>query len=132
MKAQHRKTNKLYAIKHINEVSSTAYNSKKVAREVLIMNYLSSIKDNVYSAKLHDIIIPPVETKDSLDFNSIFLVQDYCGMDLKKLIDSGKIKKLNHEHIRIIIYNLLCSLKLLHSANIVHRDIKPGNILIND
>jgi len=35
-------------------------------------------------------------------------------------------------HIQTIIYNLLCSLKYLHSARILHRDIKPANILINE
>lgn len=38
---------------------------------------------------------------------------------------------LNEEHIRVLLYNMLCSLKFLHSANIVHRDLKPQNILVN-
>lgn len=94
VKAEDRKTKKMYAIKHIDEVFITSYHSKKVTREVLIMAYLSSIKGNVYTAKLHDIIIPPAETKDGLDFDCLFLVQEYCGMDIKQLIDSGKVSKL--------------------------------------
>ena len=51
--------------------------------------------------------------------------------DMKSLIELGPKSGFNEEHLKIIIYNTLCSLKFLHSCNVVHRDIKPANILIN-
>ena len=36
----------------------------------------------------------------------------------------------SESHVTIILYNSLCALKFIHSANILHWDIKPANILI--
>ena len=33
--------------------------------------------------------------------------------------------------MQYFMYQLLCALKYLHSANVWHRDIKPGNLLVN-
>jgi hypothetical protein len=38
----------------------------------------------------------------------------------------------NEDHLINILYNLLCALKTVHASNIVLRDIKPENILINE
>jgi len=55
---------------------------------------------------------------------------EYAESDLKKIIKSN----INLEllHIQIIVYNLLCGIKFLHSSNVLHRDLKPANVLINE
>ena len=57
---------------------------------------------------------------------------DYFESDVKKVIESVKYGTiLSEEHIVTIFYNILCSVNFMHSANLMHRDLKPDNLLIN-
>jgi mitogen-activated protein kinase 7 len=49
--------------------------------------------------------------------------------DLAAIIRSGQ--PLTDAHFQSVIYQILCGLKYIHSANVLHRDLKPGNLLVN-
>ena len=49
--------------------------------------------------------------------------------DLAAIIRSGQ--PLTDAHYQSFIYQILCGLKYIHSANVLHRDLKPGNLLVN-
>lgn len=76
--------------------------------------------------KLYDLL----ELQDPKNFKNLYLVLEQASSDLKKLMKTSIF--LTDLHIQTILYNLLCSLKYMHSAKILHRDIKPANILINE
>jgi mitogen-activated protein kinase 1/3 len=50
---------------------------------------------------------------------------------MRKLMKNGHTIEFSSDHIKYILYNLLCAMNFLASANIVHRDLKPANILMN-
>ena len=40
-------------------------------------------------------------------------------------------QELNEDHYKFFIYQILRGLKYIHSANIIHGDLKPRNLLVD-
>jgi serine/threonine protein kinase len=57
-------------------------------------------------------------------FTEMFLVESLMEADLNQIIKSKQA--LTNQHFQYFLYQLLRGLKWMHSANILHRDLKPG------
>lgn len=61
-----------------------------------------------------------------------FLILPFVEFDLEYLLSDQISFKIKAPQIRIIMYQLLSALYYLHSAELVHRDIKPTSILLGN
>ncbi len=64
------------------------------------------------------------------DSDTIVLEEYVAGIPLSDFMEQGK--KLNQKQVRNISKQILSAMEVLHKVDIIHKDIKPDNILIDD
>lgn len=69
-----------------------------------------------------------METDSAEGFNEIFISQELMEADLHQIIRSEQ--PLSDAHYQYFIYQICRGLKYIHSANVLHRDLKPGNVIL--
>ncbi|XP_061162468.1 serine/threonine-protein kinase NLK-like isoform X1 [Saccostrea cucullata] len=112
---------KRVALKKMPNVFQNLVSCKRVYRELRMLCHFKH--DNVLSSL--DILQPP-----HIDFfQEVYVITQLMQSDLHKIIVSPQ--PLTSDHVKVFLYQILRGLKYLHSARVLHRDIKPGNLLVN-
>ena len=87
----------------------------------------------VFSLKNYDYFQKKISGLISKDENYLYLIINENLIPLNYIILSQLFNYLdNKEIVKWIIYQTTFGLYVLHSNNIIHHDIKPSNIFIND
>lgn len=107
----------------IKKVQLNFVDIKSVLREVKLLDHFNA-HDNIIT--LYDLMIP---THHKSQFEDLYIVTNFMDRDLSRVISSRQV--LTEQHLQYILFQILRSLKYIHSANVLHRDLKPSNVLID-
>eukprot|EP00002_Diphylleia_rotans_P026105 TRINITY_DN5194_c0_g1_i3.p1 TRINITY_DN5194_c0_g1~~TRINITY_DN5194_c0_g1_i3.p1 ORF type:complete len:582 (-),score=128.42 TRINITY_DN5194_c0_g1_i3:599-2344(-) len=116
MKARHRETGQIVAIKKFKDNEDDDQVRKTALREVRILKQLRN--DNVVN------LIDVFRRKGKLYL--VFEHADHTVLEDLERFPMG----LEDFEIKKILYQLIASIEFCHTHNIVHRDVKPENLLI--
>jgi len=117
-KAKNRTSGELVALKKIRLEAEDEGIPSTAIREISILKELQH--PNI--VRLHDVI----HTEKKLT-----LVFEFLDQDLKKFLDAWSEQGLNQNTIKSMLYQLLKGVSFCHDRRVLHRDLKPQNLLIN-
>ncbi|KAJ1607314.1 SAP+PHD+MIZ domain-containing protein [Cryptosporidium canis] len=113
-----RRTGEIVAVKKIFDAFQNSTDAQRTFREVMILTELSG----------HENIVNLLNVLRADNDRDVYLVFDYMETDLHAVIRANILEPV---HKQYVVYQLIKVIKYLHSGGLLHRDMKPSNILLN-
>jgi mitogen-activated protein kinase 1/3 len=88
---------------------------KRIVRELKILNHLNH--PNIVT--LRECILP----QNYESFSDVYFVTDLMEADLRDILESNQ--ELSELHVQYFMYQILLAVSYMHSADVLHRDLKP-------
>lgn len=114
-------TKKIYAMKEMEKQKVKFYTSEKmcITEKTVLQSLSSPFVLNLKYAFTNE--------------ESLFLVMDICqGGDLQYHLSESKDNRFEENRARLYAAELVLALEHIHSLDYVYRDLKPGNVLLDE
>ncbi|XP_072207726.1 cyclin-dependent kinase 3 [Excalfactoria chinensis] len=118
-KARNKRTGQLVALKKIRLDAETEGVPSTAIREISLLKELK-----------HPNIVRLLDVVHSQ--KKLYLVFEYLNQDLKKYLDSSQTGEFPLSLVKNYLFQLLQGVSFCHSHRVIHRDLKPQNLLINE
>ncbi|XP_054841268.1 mitogen-activated protein kinase 15 isoform X2 [Eublepharis macularius] len=118
-KAIDRKSGEAVAVKKIFDAFRNRTDAQRTFREIMFLQEFGE----------HPNIIKLLNVIRAQNDKDIYLVFESMETDLHAVIKKGNLLKDIHK--RYVLYQLLKATRFIHSGNVIHRDQKPSNILLD-
>ncbi|KDO24711.1 CMGC/MAPK protein kinase [Saprolegnia parasitica CBS 223.65] len=111
-------TGEKVAIKRVSPMARKTSDAKHTLREISLMQCLGN-HPNIISIK--DMCVNVAD-------DELYIIMDFMDTDMHRVIQSSQA--LSDSHHRYFLHQVLRGVKHMHDNGILHRDLKPGNILV--
>lgn len=119
-KAIDRNTHKIVALKKIFDAFQNSTDAQRTFREIMFLQELN--------ASHHENIIRLLNVLKADNDRDIYLVFEYMEINLHAVIRANILEEV---HKRYILYQCIKAILYMHSGQLLHRDMKPSNVLLN-
>lgn len=119
-KAVDKKTRRTVALKKIFDAFQNSTDAQRTFREIMFLQELN--------AQHHENIIRLLNVLKADNDKDIYLVFEYMEINLHAV---NRANILEPVHKKYILYQILKALKYMHTGDLIHRDMKPCNVLLN-
>jgi len=131
-----RRNGRQVAVKRIASVFSDLKEAKRTLREVRLLRHFR--RTSPFIIEILDLLPARVAGEarregNAASFQDLYVVTEYMdGGDLSRQCNglSPDWRPPKEEHVKRIVHALLSGLRVIHKARVLHRDLRPKNLLI--